>query len=41
MRLLLVGVAAASGSLVYGLLGGGPLASGAAAVIRSIVRNLA
>jgi hypothetical protein len=40
MRLLLVGAAAAAGSLIYGLLGGGPLASGAAFVVRSIVRNL-
>jgi len=40
MRLLLVGVAAAVGSLAYGLIGGGPVASGVAAVIRSVIRNL-
>lgn len=40
MRLALIGAAAIAGSLVYGLMGGGPWASGASAVVRAIVRNL-
>lgn len=39
MKLLLVGLAAAAGSLVYTTMGGGPVASGFAAVVRFVIRN--